>query len=200
VKGPEFLSKWVGESEKAVRELFRKARMAAPCIIFIDELDAVAGLRGGYDEGTHVTERVVNSLLTELDGLQNLKNVVVLAATNRPDLLDSALLRPGRFDKIIQLPAPDEAMRLEIFKIHTKGMPLAKDVDITVLTKKTEGYTGADIEGVCREAGMAAIRSNSEDVKMSHFSDALSQVRPSITKNQVERMKKFVGGEDSMYR
>ncbi|QLJ53307.1 MAG: AAA family ATPase Cdc48 [Candidatus Fermentimicrarchaeum limneticum] len=200
VKGPEFLSKWVGESEKAVRELFRKARMAAPCIIFIDELDAVAGLRGGYDEGTHVTERVVNSLLTELDGLQNLKNVVVLAATNRPDMLDSALLRPGRFDKIIQLPAPDEAMRLEIFKIHTKGMPLAKDVDITVLAKKTEGYTGADIEGVCREAGMAAIRSNSEDVKMSHFSDALSQVRPSITKNQVERMKKFVGGEDSMYR
>jgi len=200
VKGPEFLSKWVGESEKAVRELFRKARMAAPCIIFIDEIDAVAGLRGGYDEGTHVTERVVNSLLTELDGLQNLKNVVVLAATNRPDMLDSALLRPGRFDKIIQLPAPDESMRLEIFKIHTKGMPLAKDVDIKVLAKKTEGYTGADIEGVCREAGMAAIRSNSEDVKMSHFSDALSQVRPSITKNQVERIKKFVGGEDSMYR
>jgi transitional endoplasmic reticulum ATPase len=200
VKGPEFLSKWVGESEKAVRELFRKARMAAPCIVFIDEIDAVAGFRGGYDEGTHVTERVVNSLLTELDGLQNLKNVVVLAATNRPDMLDSALLRPGRFDKVIQLPAPDEKMRLEIFKIHTKGMPLAKDVDLKELAKKSEGYTGADIEGLCREAGMYAIRSNSENVGMGNFTDALSQVRPSITKHQIEKIRKFVGKEDTMYR
>ncbi|MCX6776716.1 MAG: CDC48 family AAA ATPase [Candidatus Micrarchaeota archaeon] len=200
VKGPEFLSKWVGESEKAVRELFRKARMAAPCIIFIDEIDAVAGFRGGYDEGTHVTERVVNSLLTELDGLQNLKNVVVLAATNRPDMLDSALLRPGRFDKVIQLPAPDEKMRLEIFKIHTKGMPLAKDVDLKELAKKSEGYTGADIEGLCREAGMYAIRSNSENAGMGNFTDALSQVKPSITKHQIEKIRKFVGKEDTMYR
>jgi len=200
VKGPEFLSKWVGESEKAVRELFRKARMAAPCIVFIDEIDAVAGFRGGYDEGTHVTERVVNSLLTELDGLQNLKNVVVLAATNRPDMLDSALLRPGRFDKVIQLPAPDEKMRLEIFKIHTKGMPLAKDVDLKELAKKSEGYTGADIEGLCREAGMYAIRSNSESVGMGNFTDALSQVKPSITKHQIEKIRKFVGKEDTMYR
>jgi transitional endoplasmic reticulum ATPase len=200
VKGPEFLSKWVGESEKAVRELFRKARMAAPCIIFIDELDAVAGFRGAYDEGTRVTERVVNSLLTELDGLQNLKNVVVLAATNRPDMLDPALLRPGRFDKVIQLPVPDEEMRYEIFKIHTKGMPLAKDVDLKLLAKKAEGYTGADIEGVCREAGMYAIRNNVEEVNMAHFTDALTEVKPSITKAQIERIKKFVGGEDSMYR
>jgi transitional endoplasmic reticulum ATPase len=139
-------------------------------------------------------------MLTELDGLQNLKNVVVLAATNRPDMLDPALLRPGRFDKVIQLPAPDEKMRLEIFNIHTKGMPLAKDVDLKELAKKSEGYTGADIEGLCREAGMFAIRSNSEDVKASHFSEALGQVRPSITKNQLERMKKFVGKEDTMYR
>jgi len=200
VKGPEFLSKWVGESEKAVRELFRKARMAAPCIVFIDEIDAVAGFRGGFDEGTRVAERIVNSLLTEMDGLQNLKNVVVLAATNRPDILDPALLRPGRFDKVIQLPAPDEKMRLEIFKIHTKGMPLAKDVDLNELAKKTEGYTGADIEGLCREAGMFAIRSSSEDVKASHFAEALGQIRPSITKHQLEKIKKFVGKEDTMYR
>jgi transitional endoplasmic reticulum ATPase len=199
VKGPEFLSKWVGESEKAVRELFRKARMAAPCIVFIDEIDSVAGFRGSFDEGTRVAERIVNSLLTEMDGLQNLKNVVVLAATNRPDILDPALLRPGRFDKVIQLPAPDDKMRLEILKIHTKGMPLAKDIELKELAKKTEGYTGADIEGLCREAGMFAIRGDSEDVKMSHFVEALGQVRPSITKNQIEKIKKFVGGED-MYR
>ncbi|NYZ79293.1 CDC48 family AAA ATPase [Candidatus Micrarchaeota archaeon] len=200
VKGPEFLSKWVGESEKAVRELFRKARMAAPCIVFIDELDSVASFRGSFDEGTRVAERIVNSLLTEMDGLQNLKNVVVLAATNRPDMLDPALLRPGRFDKVIQLPAPDEKMRLEIFKIHTKGMPLAKDVELKELAKKSEGYTGADIEGLCREAGMFAIRGGSEDVNMSHFIEALSQVRPSITKHQIEKMKKFVDKEDTMYR
>ena len=200
VKGPEFLSKWVGESEKAVRELFRKARMAAPCIVFIDEIDAVASSRGAYDEGTRVAERIVNSLLTEMDGLQDLKNVVVLAATNRPDMIDPGLLRPGRFDKMIQLPAPDEAMRFEIFKVHTKGMPLSKDVNLKALAKKTEGYTGADIEGLCREAGMYAIRNESEDVKMGHFTDALNQVRPSITKHQVDRMKKFVGKEDSMYR
>lgn len=200
VKGPEFLSKWVGESEKAVRELFRKARMAAPCIVFIDEIDAVAGFRGSFDEGTRVAERIVNSLLTEMDGLQNLKNVVVLAATNRPDMLDPALLRPGRFDKVIQLPAPDEKMRFEIFKIHTKGMPLAKDVDLKELAKKSEGCTGADIEGICREAGMCAIRGGSEDVKASHFAEALSQVRPSVTKQQLEKMKKFVGREDPMFR
>ena len=200
VKGPEFLSKWVGESEKAVRELFRKARMAAPCIVFIDEIDAVASARGGFDEGTRVAERVVNSLLTELDGLQNLKNVVVLAATNRPDILDPALLRPGRFDKVIELPVPDEKMRLEIFKVHTKGMPLAKNVDLKELAHKTEGYTGADIEGVCREAGMNAIRRENEHVDMGHFEEALKMARPTITKTHVEGMKKFKERVDTMYR
>ncbi|MEM3555660.1 MAG: CDC48 family AAA ATPase [Candidatus Micrarchaeia archaeon] len=200
VKGPEFLSKWVGESERAVRELFRKARMAAPCIIFIDEIDAVASARGAFDEGTRVTERVVNSLLTELDGLQNLKNVVVLAATNRPDMVDPALLRPGRFDKIIELPAPDEEARYQIFKIHTRGMPLAKDVDLKLLAKKTEGYTGADIEGVCREAGMNALRADASEVTSAHFSDALKAIKPSVTKTHLDRIKKFVGGEDSMFR
>jgi transitional endoplasmic reticulum ATPase len=200
VKGPEFLSKWVGESERAVRELFRKARMAAPCIIFIDEIDAVASARGALDEGTRVTERVVNSLLTELDGLQNLKNVVVLAATNRPDMVDPALLRPGRFDKVIELPAPDEEARYQIFKIHTRGMPLAKDVDLKLLAKKTEGYTGADIEGVCREAGMNALRANADEVTSAHFADALRAIRPSVTKTHLDRIRKFVGGEDSMFR
>jgi transitional endoplasmic reticulum ATPase len=200
VKGPEFLSKWVGESEKAVRELFRKARMAAPCIIFIDELDAVASTRGGFDEGTRVGERIVNSLLTELDGLQNLKNVVVLAATNRPDILDSALLRPGRFDKVIELPIPDERMRLETFKVHTKNMPLTKDVNLKELAHNSEGYTGADIEGACREAGMNAIRSGSEHVDMKHFEEAFKAVRPTIRKEHVDGMKKFKEKADSMYR
>lgn len=190
VKGPEFISKWVGESEKAVREIFRKARSAAPCIIFIDEIDAVASLRGA-DDGSRVTERVVNSLLTELDGIQNLKNVVVLAATNRPDILDPALLRPGRFDRIIELPPPDLRTRLEIFKVHTKGMPLAKDVDPEVLAKVTENYTGADIEGMCREAGMEAIRGGAEKVTMKHFEEAIKLMRPTVTGPRLEKMKKF---------
>ena len=200
VKGPEFLSKWVGESEKAVREIFRKARSAAPCIIFIDEIDAVASVRG-IDEGSRVTERVVNSLLTELDGLQNLKNVVVLAATNRPDILDPALLRPGRFDRIIEIPPPDERTRLEIFKVHTRNMPLAKDVNLVELAAKTENFTGADIEGVCREAGMNAIREGADEVTMKHFAEALKSARPSITGSRVEAIKKFKeqpGG--AMYR
>lgn len=190
VKGPEFLSKWVGESEKAVREVFRKARTAAPCVIFIDELDAVASLRG-IDEGSRVTERVVNSLLTELDGMQNLKNVVVLAATNRPDIIDPALLRPGRFDKIIEIPPPDQRTRVEIFKVHTRGMPLEKDIDLTELARRTENYTGADIEGLCREAGMNAIRSGSDKVTLEHFEEAFKVVRPSITARHIERIKKF---------
>jgi len=200
VKGPEFLSKWVGESEKAVREIFRKARSAAPCIVFIDEIDAVASIRG-IDEGSRVTERVVNSLLTELDGLQNLKNVVVLAATNRPDILDSALLRPGRFDRIIEIPPPDEKTRLEIFKVHTRNMPLAEDVDLAELAAKTENFTGADIEGVCREAGMNAIREGVDKVTAAHFAEALKSARPSITGSRVEAIKKFKeqpGG--AMYR
>ena len=190
VKGPEFLSKWVGESEKAVREIFRKARSAAPCIIFIDEIDAVASIRGA-DEGSRVTERVVNSLLTELDGMNNLKNVVVLAATNRPDILDSALMRPGRFDRIVEIPPPDERTRLEIFKVHTKKMPLAKDVDLADLAKKTDGYTGADIEGMCREAGMGAIRAKDEKVAMKHFDSALKSTPGSVTNPRIEAIKKF---------
>jgi len=203
IKGPEVLSKWVGESEKAVRELFRKARMATPCVIFIDEIDSIAPHRTSGDEGNRVTERVVDTLLTEMDGLTGLKNVVVIAATNRPDIMDMALLRGGRFDRIIEIPAPDEKARSEIFKIHAKSMPLAKGVDVSELSKKTDGYTGADIENVCREAGMSAIRRgvNTEKVEEGDFEEALKAVKPSVTKPYVEKIKKFAKGEqNTMYR
>jgi transitional endoplasmic reticulum ATPase len=200
IKGPEVLSKWVGESEKAVREIFRKARIAAPCIVFIDELDSIAPHRGAIDEGNRVSERIVDSLLTEIDGLQNLKNVVVIAATNRPDMLDPALMRPGRFDEIIEIPVPDEKTREQILKVHTKGMPL-HNVDLGELAKKTDGYSGADLENLCREAGMFAIRTKKDKVTGAHFDDAFKKVRPSFTKQHVEKIKKFTkGGPDSMFR
>ncbi|WP_423792613.1 CDC48 family AAA ATPase [Methanocaldococcus indicus] len=157
VKGPEIFSKWVGESEKAIREIFKKARQNAPCIIFFDEIDAVAPKRG-RDISSGVTDKVVNQILTELDGMEEPKDVVVIAATNRPDIIDPALLRPGRLDRVILVPVPDEKARLDIFKIHTRGMKLADDVDLEELAKKTEGYTGADIEAICREAAMLAVR------------------------------------------
>ncbi len=178
VNGPAVLSKWVGESEKMVRELFRKARQAAPCILFIDELDAIASKRG-EGELSRVTERIVDTLLTEMDGLVSLKNVVVIGATNRPDMIDPALLRAGRFDKQIEIPAPDEKARLEIFKIHTRKMPL-HHVDLKELAKQTEGFTGADIENLCREAGMMAIREGKEKVTMDHFRKALEVIKPSL--------------------
>ncbi|VVB65589.1 VCP-like ATPase [Candidatus Gugararchaeum adminiculabundum] len=202
IKGPEVLSKWVGESEKAVREIFRKARMAAPCVVFIDEIDAIATRRGGEEGGSRVTERVVNSLLTEMDGLQNMKNVVVLAATNQPDLIDPALTRQGRFDRVIEVPIPETEMRHKIFEVHTKGMPLGKDVDLDELADKTEGYTGADIEGVCREAGMNALRENiaAKEIKAKHFEAALLTIKPTVTKEYVDRIKKFKEGKvDTMF-
>ena len=198
VKGPEFLSKWVGESEKAVRETFRKARQAAPCVIFFDEIDAIAPARGSLGD-THVTERVISQLLTELDGLEELRDVTVIAATNRPDIIDPALLRPGRFDRLIYIPPPDKEARKEIFKIHTRKKPLAKNVDLDELAEKTEGYTGADIAAVCNEAVMAAIREyiskggkmDKEEIKKlkiekRHFEEALKNVKP-IAKEELER-------------
>jgi len=157
VKGPEFLSKWVGESEKAVRETFRKARQAAPCVVFLDEIDSIAPVRGGFHD-SNVTERVVSQLLTEMDGLEPLHNVTVIAATNRPDMIDPGLLRPGRFDRLVYVPPPDLQARKEILKIHTRGKPLAPDVDLDELAKKMENYTGAEIAAVCNEATMLAIR------------------------------------------
>ncbi len=189
VKGPEILSKWVGESEKAVRQIFKKARQAAPTIIFVDEIDAISSMRG-FEVGSRVGERVLNQLLTEMDGMEELHNVMVIAATNRPDMLDPALLRPGRFDKLLLVSAPDEEARLEIFKVHTKNMPLDEGVDLQKLVKQTNGYAGADIEGLCREAAMLAIRETFEGgdalenkkVGMEHFIEAMKKIRPSATK------------------
>ncbi|MEM2121644.1 MAG: CDC48 family AAA ATPase [Candidatus Woesearchaeota archaeon] len=191
VKGPELLSKWVGESEKAVREVFKKARQNAPTVVFLDEIDAIAPKRG-LSADSHVTDRVLNQLLTEIDGLEELNDVVVIGATNRPDILDDALLRPGRFDRIIFIPLPDEKARLEIFKIHTAKMPL-KGVDLEELAKKTEGYTGSDIEAVCREAAMLALRKNikTKEVTKKDFEEALKIVTPSVSKDVEKRYKDF---------
>ncbi len=190
VKGPELLSKWVGESEKGVREVFKKGKQASPCIIFFDEIDAIAPLRGSSAD-SHVTERVISQFLTELDGVEELKGVVVLAATNRPDIVDPALLRAGRFDFRLELPAPDEKARLQIFQIHTRGKPLAEDVVLESLAKDTEGLVGSDVEGICRSASMLAIREfvNSLDlnpvpaevtafeIAAKHFEEALAKFR-----------------------
>jgi len=159
VKGPEFLSKWVGESEKAVRETFRKARSAAPCIIFFDEIDAIAGMRG-RSASSEVTDQVISQLLTEMDGLEDLKDVILLAATNRPDMLDPALLRSGRFGRHIEISMPDLETRKQIFKVHLKNKPLAKDVNYDKLAEALENYTGADIQAISEEATLLTIRKN----------------------------------------
>jgi transitional endoplasmic reticulum ATPase len=179
VKGPELLSKWVGESEKGVREVFRKARQTAPTVIFFDEIDSIASTRAGGSSDSGVTQRVVNQLLTEIDGLEELQDVAVIAATNRVDIMDPALLRPGRFDRHVKVDDPDEKARLEIFRVHTKNMPLADDVDLEYLAKNTEKYVGADIEAVCREAVMLTMRDNlkAEDVKMKQFKEAMKKVK-----------------------
>jgi transitional endoplasmic reticulum ATPase len=183
IKGPELLSKWVGESERGVREVFRKAKMAAPTVVFFDEIDSLVPKRGSGFGDSHVTERVISQLLTEIDGLEKLENIVVIGATNRPDLVDTALLRPGRFDRLIIVPAPDEKARLEILKIHTKGMPLTKDVDLKLLAKETGGYSGADIASLAREAAMLVLRKDMEgkEVNLENFREAMKTVRPSIT-------------------
>ncbi|HLI45752.1 MAG TPA: CDC48 family AAA ATPase [Geobacterales bacterium] len=188
IRGPELLSKWVGESERGIREVFKKARQAAPCVVFFDEIDAIAPARGSRLGDSGVTERMVNQLLTEMDGIQTLKNVVVIGATNRVDILDPALLRPGRFDLIVYVPPPDFASRLQILKIHTKKMPLANDVNLEEVAKKTEGYTGADLEALCKEAGMVAIRENPSpfQVSMRHFEEALKTVGPSLTSDDIK--------------
>ena len=158
VKGPELLSKWVGESEKGVREVFKKARQASPCIVFLDEIDALAPRRGGGGGESHVSERVVSQLLTELDGIEELRGVTILAATNRPDIIDPALLRPGRFDVQVEIPLPDAVTRRAILGVHLRRCPLASGVDIDDLAAKTEGFVGADLAGMCREATMSAVR------------------------------------------
>jgi len=193
IKGPEIMSKWVGESEKAVRMIFKKAKQVSPSIVFLDEIDSIAPRRGSHFD-TGATERVVNQLLTSMDGLEDMENVFVIAATNRPDIVDPALLRPGRFDKLLLLPVPDEATRLKILQVHTKTMPLDK-VDLPALAKRLEGYVGADIENLCREAAMTALRQNRTATKVTakHFEEALAQIRPSTdhdTQKYYEQMFK----------
>ena len=205
VKGPELMSKWIGESEKGIREIFRKARQAAPCIIFFDEIDAIAPIRGGQIGESHVTERMISQILTEIDGLEVLKNVVVISATNRPDIVDPALLRPGRFDRHLYVPPPDLESRLQIIKIHVKKIPLDKQVDIQHLADITEGFTGADIASFIAAAVMLAIReyvSKYEDpivagknvrelkVKMHHIKKAMSKIKP-LSKEELDWYQKI---------
>jgi transitional endoplasmic reticulum ATPase len=201
VKGPEMFSKWLGESEKAIRETFKKARQVSPCVIFFDEIDSIAGMQGMESTDSRTSERVLNQLLTEMDGLETLKDVVIIAATNRPNLLDPAILRPGRFDRLVYVGAPDRKGRLKIFKIHTQNTPLAEDVNLENLADTTEGYVGADIEAVCREAVMFALRENfdTEAIEMRHFREALKKVKPTINENIAQFYEKieeqFKGGQ-----
>ncbi len=190
IKGPELLSKWVGESEKGVREVFRKARQTAPTIIFFDEIDSIANARGMSEGSSNVTQSVVNQLLTEIDGMEDLQDVAIIAATNRPDIIDPGLMRPGRFDRHIKVDTPDEESRLKIFEVHTNEMPLADDVKLSKLAKRTEGYVGADIEAVCREAAMLTLRENmeAEKVDMNAFNEAMEKVKPNSFKQSSDEM------------
>ncbi len=204
VKGPSLLSMWVGKSEEAVRKVFERARQVAPCIVFFDELDSLAGKRGASDVGgSKVTERVLNQVLAEMDGLEDLNDVLVIGATNRPDMLDPALLRPGRFDRILLVNAPDETGRTEILKIKTQKMPLATEKKLFTekertkflkeISKKTMGYTGADLDSLVREAAMFALRKSpeAEFVSKEHFEEALKKIRPSITESTIDVYKKI---------
>jgi transitional endoplasmic reticulum ATPase len=205
VKGPELLNKFVGESEKAIREVFRKARQASPCIIFFDEIDSVAPVRGSSMGDSNVTERVISQFLTEMDGLEELRNVIIIAATNRPDIVDPALLRPGRFDRLLLVPPPDLEARKQIFRIHTKKTPLAEDVKLDDLARKTEGYTGADIASICNTAVMLSIKEHigkakdPEDAKKRakglkvakrHFDEAMQKVKP-ISSQELRMYERF---------
>jgi len=203
VRGPEVLSKWFGESEKAIREIFKKARMAAPCVVFFDEIDSIAPARGTrFDSGA--TDRIVNQLLAEMDGIASLKNVVVIAATNRPDIIDPALLRPGRFDRLVYVPPPDETARFEILKVHTRKLKVSDEIKandfsyLKDLAARTEGYTGADLASLVREAAMLALRESVEQklehakpVEKKHFEEALKIVKPSLTKFDIEKYERL---------
>ena len=192
IKGPEILSKWVGESERAIREIFRRARQVAPAVIFFDEIDAITPARG-YRHDSGVTDRIVNQLLAEMDGVTMIKNVVVIGATNRVDIIDPALLRPGRFDRIIYVPPPDRRARLDILRVHTRKIPLAGDVDLEKIAELTEGYSGADLEALVREAVMIALRDKLEarPISMEYFLRALKVVKPSLSREVTEKYSKM---------
>lgn len=193
IKGPELISKWVGESEKAVREVFRKAKLAAPCIVFFDELDSIAPRRGSGGTDAGVTERVISQLLTELDGISQAQDIIMIAATNRPDIMDPALIRPGRIDRLSYVPPPNYDDRIAIFKIFTKSMPLASDVDIEELSRRSDYFSGADIESLCREAAIRALREDirADTIYLKHFYKALEEMRPSASKEVCESYEKF---------
>jgi transitional endoplasmic reticulum ATPase len=199
IKGPEVLSKWVGDSEKAVREIFKKARQVAPCIVFLDEIDSIAPKRS-ISSQNHVSERLVNQILTSMDGIEDMQGVIVLAATNRPDILDPALLRTGRFDRLLFIGPPSTDERKEILRIHTESMPLKRDVDLNAIAERTEGYTGADLEGLCREAAMISLREDlsSKSVGADDFEKALSGLRPSVDQATItayrNMMEEWKGG------
>ncbi|MFW6384083.1 MAG: ATP-binding protein, partial [Halodesulfurarchaeum sp.] len=196
VRGPQLLSKWVGESEKAIRQTFRKAKQVSPTVVFFDELDSLAPGRG-ENAGTNVSERVVNQLLTELDGLEQMGEVMVIAATNRPDIIDPALIRSGRFDRLVMVGQPDAAGREEILRIHTRDTPVAPDVSFQDLAERTEGYVGSDLATVAREAAIEALREDpaAEQVEMSHFESALSDVRATVTDDLLDY---YEGIEDDL--
>lgn len=193
IKGPELLSKWVGESEKAIREIFRKAKMAAPCIIFFDEFDSIAPSRGRHTADSGVSEKVLSQFLTELDGLESMKDIVVIAATNRPDIIDPALIRPGRIDRILLVPPPDVESKTMIIKIYTQKMPLASGLKLESILEMTDGFSGADIETLCREAAMCALRENlrARKVSMEHFKEARESLHPTITPEIVQWYEEF---------
>ncbi|WP_414837681.1 CDC48 family AAA ATPase [Candidatus Nanosalina sp. VS9-1] len=194
VKGPELLSKYVGESESAVREVFKKARQVAPCVLFIDEIDSIAPRRGSRSSDSGVGDRVVNQLLTELDGIESLEGVTVIAATNRPDMIDPAIMRPGRIDRNVEVDVPDVEARRKIFEVHTRDMPLADNVDLDELAEETDGFVGSDIESVCREAGMDALRADGDasEVTMDDFESAIDDVKPTATEENLERYRSMM--------
>jgi transitional endoplasmic reticulum ATPase len=189
IKGPEVLSKWVGESEKTVRDMFKKARELSPTIIYFDEIEAISTTRGEM-KGSPTHDTLITQLLTEMDGIESTEGIVIVASTNRPDLVDSAFLRPGRIDKALYVPAPDYEGRIKILKVHTKNMPIDDDISIKKLALITDGFSGADLENLCREAGMQAIREQKEDfkkVKNKHFEFALTKVTSTLGKDQIEK-------------
>ena len=193
IKGPELISKWVGESEKAVREVFKKAKQSSPSIVFLDEFESIAGMRRSHSgEGSDVMNRVVNQLLSSLDGVEGMEGVIVVAATNRPEMIDPALMRSGRFERVLHIPPPDKDSRSEILKIHAAKMPLGK-FKIEELAGMMEHYTGADIEAVCREAALISMRDGKKSVSKKHFEKAAEMVRPTVTEEMLEYYSKMEG-------
>lgn len=192
IKGPEMISKWVGESERAIREIFKKAKQSAPSIIFLDEFESIASMRSGgsASEGSDVANRVVNQLLASMDGVESLDGVIVVAATNRPEMIDPALLRSGRFERVLHVPPPDAGAREAIFAIHSEGMPLGKFSFKDILSGM-DGFTGADIESVCREAALICMRAGKKKVTKAHFEEAISRVRPTVTPDMLEYYQKM---------